>query len=103
MFFGIPQWALGVGFIVLAVSMGRVIAAMMGVGGRIGRGLNRRELARTALDVQGKLGELEDVQRRLDDVDDLQRRVSELEERVDFTERLLAKQRDGERLPPPKH
>jgi ubiquinone biosynthesis protein UbiJ len=103
MFFGIPQWALGVGFIVLAVSIGRVIAAMMGAGGRIGRSANRRELARTALEVQGKLGELEDVQRRLDEVDDLQRRVNELEERVDFTERLLARQREGERIAPPKH
>ncbi len=28
----------------------------------------------------------------------MQRRVAELEERVDFTERLLAKQRDADRL-----
>jgi len=34
-------------------------------------------------------------------LDDLQRRVAELEERVDFAERLLAKQREGERLPKP--
>jgi hypothetical protein len=32
---------------------------------------------------------------------DLQRRVSELEERVDFAERLLSRQRDLERLNPP--
>jgi hypothetical protein len=28
--------------------------------------------------------------------------LSEIEERLDFAERLLAKQRDGERISPPK-
>jgi hypothetical protein len=32
----------------------------------------------------------------------VRREVAELAERVDFTERLLAKQRDAERLMPPK-
>jgi hypothetical protein len=46
---------------------------------------------------------LEDLQDRLGQLEQLQQRVSELEERVDFAERLLAKQRDGERLGlPPK-
>jgi Tfp pilus assembly protein PilO len=37
-------------------------------------------------------------------VDDLRRELAELAERVDFTERLLAKQREGDRLaPPPPH
>lgn len=35
-------------------------------------------------------------------VDDLRREVAELAERVDFTERLLAKQRDGDKLAPPR-
>jgi hypothetical protein len=34
-------------------------------------------------------------------VDELRREVAELAERVDFTERLLAKQRIGEQLGPP--
>jgi hypothetical protein len=34
-------------------------------------------------------------------VDDLRRELAELAERVDFTERLLAKQRAGDRLAPP--
>jgi len=38
------------------------------------------------------LGELQQVRRE----------VGELAERVDFTERLLAQQRDGERLAPPR-
>ncbi|HEX9705028.1 MAG TPA: hypothetical protein VGA20_07245 [Gemmatimonadales bacterium] len=33
-------------------------------------------------------------------LDDLRREVAELAERVDFTERLLAKQREAARLPP---
>jgi hypothetical protein len=36
--------------------------------------------------------EVEQLQHRLADVDNLQLRVSELEERIDFTERLLAQQ-----------
>jgi tetrahydromethanopterin S-methyltransferase subunit G len=32
---------------------------------------------------------------RQDDIDALESRISELEERLDFTERLLANRRDG--------
>ncbi len=35
-------------------------------------------------------------------VEDLRRELAELAERVDFTERLLAKQRDADKLPPPR-
>jgi len=45
---------------------------------------------------------LEDLQTRLGQLEQLQERVAELEERVDFTERLLAKHREGQRLSPPK-
>jgi len=34
------------------------------------------------------------------EVDDLRARLGELEERLDFAERLLARQRDGAELPP---
>ena len=44
--------------------------------------------------------EVEDQRARLAEVDQLQHRVMELEERVDFTERLLAQQREPERLRP---
>ena len=43
---------------------------------------------------------LEDVQVRFGELDQLKQRISELEERVDFAERLLAKQREGLRLGP---
>lgn len=38
----------------------------------------------------------------LEAVEQLRREVAELAERVDFTERLLAKQREAERLGPPR-
>jgi len=57
-----------------------------------------RALARR---LEGKAGdnpalraEVEQMQTRLAEVDTLQHRVSELEERVDFTERLLAQAHD---------
>ncbi|TLY54313.1 MAG: hypothetical protein E6K55_06055 [Gemmatimonadetes bacterium] len=47
--------------------------------------------------------ELEDLRAELvGDLQQLRTEVSELSERMDFTERLLAKQRDAERVGPPK-
>ena len=45
---------------------------------------------------------LEDLQLRLGQLDQLQERIGDLEERVDFAERILAKQREPERLALPK-
>ncbi|HEX4600515.1 MAG TPA: hypothetical protein VH116_03900 [Gemmatimonadales bacterium] len=45
---------------------------------------------------------LADLETRLGALTDLQRRVAELEERVDFAERVLAQQREGQRLGPPR-
>jgi len=45
---------------------------------------------------------LEGVQTRLGDLEDVQRRLADVEERLDFAERMLAKQRDAERIAPPK-
>lgn len=43
---------------------------------------------------------LEEIQTRLGELDHMQQRINELEERVDFTERLLAKHHDEQRLEP---
>jgi len=43
-----------------------------------------------------------DTERLLAELDELKRRVAEAEERLDFTERLLAKDRDGQRLARPR-
>ncbi|PYO43494.1 MAG: hypothetical protein DMD29_02085 [Gemmatimonadetes bacterium] len=86
---GIPSWAIGVAVIMLAISLGRGLTAMFG-GGMVvkrgkGDGATDAELARQA-----------------EALEEAQRRLAELEERMDFAERLLAKQRDGERLAPPR-
>jgi len=44
-------------------------------------------------------GEIEQLRQELGEVDALRARVGELEERVDFTERLLANQRSDAQLP----
>ena len=54
----------------------------------------QRRLAREQMDV------LEDVRRHLDSQEQLQERLAQLEERLDFTERLLIEEREGRRLPP---
>jgi hypothetical protein len=77
----IPSWAIGVAIIILAGSLGRAFAPMLR--GRSGRGSGVPDA-----DASQLRGELEDVQKRM----------GELEERLDFAERLLAKQRDAERL-----
>jgi hypothetical protein len=55
--------------------------------------------------LEGKAGtdpalrtELEQLRSQLIDIDALQHRIAELEERVDFTERLLAQAHDPQRL-----
>jgi hypothetical protein len=87
MFWGIPGWALGVAVIILASSLGRaVIPAMRGRFSRFDRpGLPDADTTRLS-----------------EAVDDLQKRLGEIEERLDFAERMLAQQRDSERLGPPK-
>ena len=51
---------------------------------------------------QPELDALNDLRLRLGELDQLQARVGELEERVDFTERLLATQREDQRPGLPK-
>ncbi len=88
--FGIPEWALGVTAILAVVSVLKIVTARL-----MPPGYRQRSW-------RGDLipSETEDQQARLAELDELKRRVAELEERVDFTERLLARQREGERLQP---
>jgi uncharacterized protein involved in exopolysaccharide biosynthesis len=80
--FLIPSWALGIAVIMIAIQVGRAIS------GKYPRG--RRGQMESDSEVAG-------LQQSLDA---MQRRVSELEERVDFAERLLAKQREADRQLP---
>lgn len=63
------------------------------------RAVARRLEGRAASPDPALRQELEQMRHRVEDVEGLQRRLLELEERVDFTERLLAQRRDAERLP----
>jgi hypothetical protein len=103
--FGIPDWAVGVGFIILAVSLGKALIRVLFPGERMirGRPQTPRDIARTVTDLPERLAELDDLRQRLGEVDDLQRRLAEVEERLDFAERLLTKQRDADRLASPQH
>lgn len=103
--FGIPDWAVGVGFIIIAASLAKMLVRMVFPGERwsSGRAASRRQMARSIADLPERLAELDDVQQRLSQMDDLQRRLAEVEERLDFAERLLTKQRDADRLASPQH
>jgi len=89
---GIPAWAIGVGIIILASSIGKAIMAMGGVPPK----RHKRDEAGGGSATDAELN------RQAEQLEDAQRRLGELEERMDFAERLLAKQRDGERLAPPR-
>jgi hypothetical protein len=84
----VPSWAIGVGVIILATSLGRVLRVLGPR--RVDRGVARG----------GSEADMAGVREALDEV---QRRLGEVEERLDFAERLLAKPRDAERgVPPPQ-
>jgi len=100
--FGIPDWAVGVGFIMVAISIAKALAGRLGPPDRQGRPRGRRDLARAVEELQQKVSGSDDVDARLDALEDVQRRLADVEERLDFAERILAKQRDAERIAPPK-
>jgi hypothetical protein len=83
--FIIPSWALGAAVILIAIQIGRAISGRYG-GGR-GRGRHR-----------GLPASDDEMAEMRQNLDTMQNRVAELEERVDFAERLLAKQRESDRL-----
>jgi len=87
--FGLPEWAVGVGGILILVTVLQVVYARL-VPPEYRRRRWKGEPLQASDDMQSRLAELEEVKQRL----------AELEERVDFAERLLAKQREAGRLGP---
>ena len=103
MFFGIPEWAIGVGFIIVAGSLAKALTGGFAQSSRLrGRRLHSREIGPALEEMQRRLDVLEEGQQRIGAGDDAQARLNEVEERLDFVERMLAKQRDAERVSPPK-
>ncbi|HEX4574171.1 MAG TPA: hypothetical protein VH158_03510 [Gemmatimonadales bacterium] len=84
----VPSWAVGVVVIVFGVSLAKGLQALL-------------QAQATRVPSQGPRHP--DVAQLTEALDEVQRRVGELEERLDFAERLLARQREGERLAPPQH
>lgn len=84
----IPDWALGVGVIIIAITVAKTLSGML-------RMMSIRAAARNLTPSDEEISELRQS------LDAVQNRLSEVEERLDFTERLLAKQRDAERLGSP--
>lgn len=82
----IPGWAIGTGFLIVVVGATQVVV--------------RRLLGRTGWSPAERPSgpDLAPLTQALDDV---QRRLGELEERMDFAERMLSKDRESERLAPP--
>ncbi len=84
---------------VVLAAMG-IVAGLLGMVVRtVGRFLEQRPQAARDPQVRGLLSEVEALRAQLSEQEDLRRRVEELEERVDFTERMLAKRPEQSRLP----
>lgn len=79
----IPGWAIGGVVIIFASALAKILLA------------KTRASVPTQPSSEGEPGELRNA------LDAMQNRLAELEERVDFTERLLAKHREADRLAPP--
>jgi hypothetical protein len=80
----IPAWAIGGGVIIFAVAIAQIVVVKM------------RASVRIPPAADSEIGELRQA------LDAMQNRLGELEERLDFTERLLTKYREADRLGPPR-
>jgi Tfp pilus assembly protein PilO len=93
----VPPWVTLPPAVTVLISMAFLAATafvlyplMRAIGRRIeGRGMGDPSL----------LAEVEQLRQRVGDLEGMQHRMAELEERVDFSERLLSQQREANRLP----
>ena len=79
----VPQWAIGVGILVIAVSAARALSRVLRGGGA---NTSRR------VPTSDEAVELRQA------IDAMQARLADVEERLDFAERTLAKSREADRL-----
>ncbi len=66
----------------------------------IGKALAARILGKKPAGDEDSMAEVNELRREVEDLRHLTEQMSELGERVDFLERMVAKQREAERLPP---
>jgi hypothetical protein len=88
-------------FVLILVAMAIGAGLLSTVVRTVARVFERRPAVARDPDVRGLAGEVESLRAQLAEQDDLRRRVEELEERVDFTERMLAQRQERSRLPGP--
>jgi len=81
-----PDWAVGIAGIIAVVAVAQIVVVRMGA--------SRWRASLRA----GQHPAEPEVSRLTEELAEVQRRLAELEERVDFTERLLATQREKDRL-----
>ena len=98
--FGLPMDVVapvfGIGSLIMIVSIGIVMVRV------VTSKIRQQELKAAGMDPAERDRLLEDIQTRLGELDQVKERIGELEERLDFTERLLASQRGAPRLGPSK-
>lgn len=102
------QWAPVIGVIGFAL----VIGATLVLSGPVGKALaewirgwsktDEQWIAFKAAKQGVVVGGTGESERLAAEVDELRHRLTEVEERLDFTERLLAKERQADRLAPPR-
>ena len=87
----VPDWATGVAVICVAFFGGVGLMTRVIPQTRKNKRLGVEESVR-----------LDALEGKVEDLEQAHRRIAELEERLDFAERMLAKQHDVERLAPPR-
>ena len=97
---GMPDWLWIQNVVFPLIGMGMGVLLMFGVYRIATRWTDRRQ-ERRMLDRGAGAGsqDLRQLQARVDQLEDVAARVQDLEERLDFTERVLAQQRERGRLP----
>lgn len=97
---GMPDWLWIQNVVFPLVGMGMGVLFMFGVYRVAVRWIDRRH-ERLMVEQGGAGGSaaLQQLQARVDQLEDVAGRVQDLEERLDFTERVLAQQRERGRLP----
>ncbi len=87
--------------IVVIIVLGMVMVTSLGFGimRTIGRHLERKYGSQ--VENHTLRAELDEVKAQLESMNDLKTQVIDMEERLDFAERVIARQGEGGRLPPP--
>lgn len=86
--------------VVVSLTITIAVALVVILRGPVGRALGRRIEGVKGSDESHALAAVDDMQARVAQLEQQVDRMHELEERLDFAERLLARQADTSRLPP---